>query len=77
MSMARSKPSAKAEFVLFDVIYDDGSRSSNKKVPADVVGGFDGDAPAKAFLEAIERDIAERSGRPRPSIKDVTRVKKR
>ncbi|MDX2158824.1 MAG: hypothetical protein SFW09_20165 [Hyphomicrobiaceae bacterium] len=75
--MARGKPSAKAEFVLFDVIYEDGSQSSNKKVPAEVVGGFDGDAPAKAFLEAIEREIVERSGRPRPAIKEVVRARRK
>src|SRR3546814_1177098 len=32
--MARKRPSARAEFVLFDVFYEDGSRSSNRKVPA-------------------------------------------
>jgi hypothetical protein len=75
--MARSKPSARSEFVLFDILYDDGSQSSNRKVPAGLVGGYEGDAPVRAFLEAAEREIAERSGRPRPSIKAVTRVKRR
>ena len=75
--MARGKPTAKAEFVLFDVVYEDGSQSSNKKVPANVIGGFEGDVPAKAYLEAIEREITERSGRPRPAIKEVVRVKRR
>jgi hypothetical protein len=75
--MARAKPSAKADFVLFDIVYDDGSRSSNRKVPGDMVDTLDGDAPVRAFFESMEREIAERSGRPRPAIKEIVRVKKR
>lgn len=62
-----------SSFVLFDVFYDDGSRSSNRKVPASELGGLDGDKPAEAFLEAQDREIAERSGRPKPTIKSVKR----
>jgi hypothetical protein len=73
--MARKKHNPKAESVLFNVIYEDGSLSSNRKVPGEVVSGYDGDKPAKAYLEQQDRDIAEKSGRPRPSIKTVERVK--
>ena len=38
--MAR-KPGARAEFVLFDVFYEDGSQRSNRKVPSTVLGGLD------------------------------------
>lgn len=75
--MARSKPTAKAEFVLFNIIYEDGSQSSNRKVPAELVGGLDGEAPALAFFAAAEREIEERSGRPRPAIKTIERVNDR
>jgi len=34
-------------YVLFDVFYEDGSRASNRRVPASVLGGLDGDAPAR------------------------------
>ncbi len=53
-----------SSFVTFDVIYEDGARSSNRRVPMAALGGFDGDAPAKAILEAQDRDIAAASGRP-------------
>ena len=34
-------------FVMFDVVYEDGSRSSNRKVLASVLNGLDGDEPAR------------------------------
>jgi hypothetical protein len=72
--MARKKPKRSADFVLFDVIYEDGSQSSNRRVPGDALEGLDGDAPARAILEAQDRQIAEVSGRPRGVIKSVRRV---
>lgn len=73
--MARKKPgsSASAEFVLFDVVYDDGVQLSNRRVPASLLGGLDGDEPAKAFIEGEDRKIAELSGRLRGAIKSVRR----
>lgn len=71
--MAKKKPSNDSEFVLFDVLYQDGSRSSNRRVPREVVTGLDGDDPAKAVIEEQDRDIAEKSGRPRGPIKTITR----
>ena len=73
--MARKKPTGKEEFVFFDVVYEDGSQTSNRKVPADVVGGLDGDEPAQAAIEEQDRTIAERSGRPRGPIKTIVRSK--
>jgi hypothetical protein len=70
--MAR-KPGARAEFVLFDVLYEDGSQRSNRKVPSDVLGGLDGDAPARAVIEEQDRAIAEKSGVPPNPIKSVRR----
>ncbi len=72
--MARKKPSSKAEFVLFDVIYEDGTASSNRRVPGVELSGLEGDAPAKSIIEAQDREIAERSGRPRGAIKTIKRV---
>jgi hypothetical protein len=72
MAMAR-KPGTKSEYVLFDVIYDDGSQRSNRRVPKDILGGLDGDEPARAVIEAQDREIAERSGRPMAGIKAVRR----
>lgn len=59
--MAR-KPGDKSEFVLFDVTYEDGSQRSNRKVPRALLGGLDGDEPARTFLMTQDREIAEKSG---------------
>jgi hypothetical protein len=72
--LARKKPNPKAAFVLFNVLYEDGSQSSNRKVPSDILGGLEGDEPARAAIEAQDREIAERSGRSRGPIKSVDRA---
>jgi hypothetical protein len=67
------KPTARSEFVLFDVIYEDGSQRSNRRVPAELLGGLDGDEPARAEIEAQDRAIAEKSGMPPLPIKSLKR----
>ena len=59
--------------MLFDVLYEDGARTSNRKVPSGELGGLDGDEPARAIIEAQDRKIAEMSGNPRGPIKSITR----
>jgi hypothetical protein len=71
--MARMKPKSINTTVLFDVFYEDGSRTSNRKVPGSEVGGLDGDAPARAYIEAQDRQIGERSGNLPRSIKRIVR----
>ncbi|HWV01769.1 MAG TPA: hypothetical protein VN109_11435 [Devosia sp.] len=71
------KPTARNEFVLFDVIYEDGSQRSNRKVPAELLGGLDRDEPAKAEIEAQDRAIAEKSGMPPLAIKTIKRSGKK
>ena len=71
--MAR-KPATRTEYVLFDVIYEDGTQKSNRRVPADILGGLEGDAPAKAEIEQQDRDISERSGVPALAIKSIRRT---
>jgi hypothetical protein len=65
------------EFILFDILYEDGTRSSNRKVPGSELGGIDGDLPAKTYIETQDRQIAEISGKPRSPIKSLTRVHRR
>ena len=72
--MGRRKPTARIEFVLFNVIYEDGTVTSNRKVPSSMLGGLDGDGPARHFIEAQDREIAERSGRARARIKSIDRA---
>ena len=74
--MARRKPTAKTESVLFNLVYEDGTLNSNRRVPGEILGGLDGDAPARAFLEAQDREIAQRSRMPRGPIKTITRASK-
>jgi hypothetical protein len=70
--MAR-KPATRAEFVFFDVLYEDGSQRSNRRVPSAILGGLDGDAPARAAIEAQDREIAEKSGNPALAVKSIRR----
>jgi hypothetical protein len=74
--MARKQQARPSGFVLFDVIYEDGTQTSNRKVPATEFGGLDGDDPARAFVEAQDRKIGEMSGTPRSPIKSIARVRK-
>ena len=73
--MAR-KPGTRSvgEFALFDVCYEDGSQRSNRRVPADILGGLDGDEPARAFILEQDREIAEKSGRAPLEIKTIARA---
>jgi hypothetical protein len=70
--MAR-KPASRAEFVMFDVFYEDGSQRSNRRVPSTVLGGIDGDAPARTTIEEQDRQIAEKSGNPALAIDRIRR----
>ena len=65
------------ELILFDVLYEDGSRTSNRKVPGSELGGIDGDLPARTYIEGLDRQIAEISRKPRSPIKSLTRVRRR
>jgi hypothetical protein len=67
------KPGLNSEFVMFDVLYEDGTQRSNRKVPRALTGGLDGDKPAHGFLIEQDRDIAEKSGRPPAKIKSIAR----
>lgn len=70
--MAR-KPTARTEFVMFDIVYEDGSQRSNRKVDASLLGGLDGDEPARAAIMEQDRVISEKSGIPPLEIKSIKR----
>ena len=63
--------------MLFNVLYEDGTVTSNRRVPSSALGGLEGDEPATAIIEEQDREIAERSGRPRSPIKSISRVGER
>ncbi|MFO1111668.1 MAG: hypothetical protein U1E61_21050 [Bradyrhizobium sp.] len=64
----------KGEFVFFDIVYEDGSQRSNRRVPAELLGGLEGDELARGYIIEQDRDIAEKSGRPPLAIKEISRV---
>ena len=64
----------KNQFVFFDVLYEDGSQRSNRRVPAELLCGLDKDEAARGFIIEQDRDIAEKSGRPPVSIKSIRRA---
>jgi hypothetical protein len=74
-SMAK-KPGTnpKGEFVFFDVVYEDGSQRSNRRVPAELLGGLEKDEPARGFIIEQDREIAEKSGRGTLEIKSIHRT---
>ena len=67
------KRRAASNFILFDVIYADGSRSSNRKVPSSIIEESGGENAVRAAIEALDREIALVSRRPRGAIKSLVR----
>lgn len=74
--MARMKQKPRNAFALFNVHYEDGSLTSNRKVPGEVLADYDPDRAIEDFLLAQDREIAQRSGKPRGPIKSIEKVKK-
>jgi hypothetical protein len=72
------KPQAAPEYVLYDTFYEDGSRRSNRRLPAAIMKGPDApDTAARALLEEMDREIAEKSGVARAPIASVKRSDKK
>ena len=68
--MAR-KPTTRTEFVLFDVFYEDGTQRSNRRVPGEILGGLDGDEPARAAMARVPREI---NAQPTPPYEPFART---
>ena len=64
----------KGEFAFFNVVYEDNSQRSNRRVPSELLGGLDGDEPARGYIMEQDREIAEKSGRTPLAIKSISRV---
>ena len=69
--MSRKKNSG--EFTAFDVVYEDGSRTSNRKIANAELAGLHDDALVRALIEAQDQKVAALSGRPRGAIKSISR----
>jgi hypothetical protein len=71
--MAKKKPRIDDSVILFDVIYEDGTRSSRRKVAAADLADSDGDDHAKTLIMEQDREIAKMSGNQRGNVKTITR----
>lgn len=77
--MARRKPKAGPSHLMFDVVYEDGTQSSNRKISSALLDGSFGDDPKDLAMAAIvEQDnlIAEKSGISRGKIKSLVRQRR-
>lgn len=72
--MAKKK-NAKIEdnFVMYDVIYEDGSKSSRRKINAAGLQKDEIEDFARTEIMTQDRKIAEMSGKPRGNIKELSR----
>ena len=72
--MAKKKQKLDDSTVLFDVVYEDGTKSSRRRVAAaDLDPHENDDASAKTIIMTQDRKIAEMSGNPRGAIKSISR----
>jgi hypothetical protein len=72
--MAKKKSRLDDGFVLFDVVYEDGTRSSRRRIAAADLSQFDGDADARTVIMTQDRKIAAMSGHDRGPIRSITRT---
>jgi len=65
----------KGEFAFFNVVYEDDSQRSNRRVPAELLGGLnDEDEAVREFILSQDREIAEKAGKAPLEIKSIARV---
>ena len=73
--MARRKPKGKsAAFTAFNVSYEDGTVTSNRRVPNELLDQSFGEPVlelARIAIEAQDAEIAQRSGQPRAKISAI------
>jgi len=72
---ARTKKKS-SDYILFNILYEDGSQTSNRKIPITELTGTNEEQAAKAFIEAQDRKIAESAGVLRGAVKTVSRAEK-
>jgi hypothetical protein len=76
--MARKKVAAADNgFFLVNVLYEDGSQRSNRKIQKSQLSGFDDKADILEAIEQQDQKIADLSGQARAPIASIARVGKR
>ena len=71
--MGKTKKKIIDEFVMFDVVYQDGTKSSRRKVAAIELAEDGDDARARTIIMDQDRKIAQMSGNDRGAIATLTR----
>jgi hypothetical protein len=71
--MAKKKDRVVDNFIMFDVLYADGTKSSRRKINAPGMDRDEADAYALTEIMTQDRKIAEVSGKPRGAIKELVR----
>ena len=71
--MAKKEKKQEPVFVQFDVTYEDGTKSSRRKIDVAGLDKSEIEAHAKTEIMTQDRKIAEMSGKPRGNIKELER----
>ncbi len=71
--MAKKQKKLEDSFVFFDVTYDDGTKSSRRKINAAGLDKEEIDAFALTEIMNQDRKIAEMGGKNRGQVKDMVR----
>jgi hypothetical protein len=71
--LAKKEKKQEPVFVQFDVIYEDGTKSSRRKINVAGLDKQEIEAHAKTEIMNQDRKIAEMSGKPRGNIKALER----
>jgi hypothetical protein len=69
--MAKKQKKIEDSFVFFDVIYEDGTKSSRRKINAAGVDAADVETFAMTEIMTQDRKIAEMSGKSRGQVKSL------
>jgi hypothetical protein len=79
MAKNNKKATSDSEFLLFNVFYEDGAQTSNRKVARSELNGFaeDDDDIIRRSIEEQDAKIAAMSGKPRGPIKSIVPVERR
>lgn len=79
MAKGNKKSTSESEFLMFNVLYEDGAQTSNRKVARSELSGFaeDDEDIIRRSIEAQDAKIAAISGKPRGPIKSIIPVDRR
>jgi len=79
MAKGNKKSTSESEFLMFNVLYEDGAQTSNRKVARSELSGFaeDDEDIIRRSIEAQDAKIAAMSGKPRGPIKSIIPVDRR